>query len=192
MRKNKTFTSSIKPSILARLSMFSKKYNTPKNKMIELALLRMFETAVKAELDITFKIAKRDRVIRAFCKNAEDDAPGRASVKKVKQKEIYYADLNPRGRGGKRAPVPVVIISGNTINSRLGMSIVCPIRENVRYRGGSVTLKKDKLNKLKSDSQILAFQVKTIGHERLIKKIGEITDKQLSETKMWLRDVLKW
>lgn len=192
MKNSVVYTSSMNRGIMARLNMYTKKYNAPKNKVIELALSRLFETAVKAELDLTFKIAKRDKAIRAFSKNAADDAPGVVSEKKMKQKDIYYADLNTAGRGGKRAPVPVVIISGNTINSRLGISIVCPIRENVRYRGGSVTLKKDKLNKLKGDSQILAFQVKTIGHERLIKKIGEITDKQLAETKMWLRDVLKW
>ena len=96
------------------------------------------------------------------------------------------------GVKSKSAPVPVVIISGNTINSRLGMSIVCPVKEKVKYTGGCVVLKKDKLNKLKSDSEILAFQVKTISHERLIKKIGEITDGQLSETRIWLRDMLKW
>jgi mRNA interferase MazF len=192
MRKNKVFTSSIKPSLIARVSMYAKKYNMTKNKVIELALVRMFETMTKAELNLTFKKARRDKGIRAFLKNTENDSPAPIPGKKVKQKDIYYADLNPRGRGGKAAPVPVVIISGETINSRLGLSIVCPIRKNVKYLGGCVTLKKDKLNRLKHDSEIIAFQVKTISHERLTKKIGEITSEQLAETILWLRDILKW
>jgi len=192
MKNSVVYTSSMNRGIIARLNMYAKKYNVPKNKVIELALTRLFETAVKAELDLTFKIAKHDRVITAFLKNPADDATKGISGKKPKQKDIYYADLNPVGVKSKSAPVPVVIISGNTINSRLGMSIVCPVKEKVKYTGGCVVLKKDKLNKLKSDSEILAFQVKTISHERLIKKIGEITDGQLSETRIWLRDMLKW
>jgi mRNA interferase MazF len=163
-----------------------------KNSVIELALSRLFKTAAKAELDITFKIAKRDKVIRAFGKNQEDDVPAPVSNKKVKQKEIYYADLNPAVRRSRSASVPVVIISGDTINSRFGMSIVCPIKKNIKYLGGCVALKKDKLNKLRHDSEILAFQVKTISHERLTKKIGEITSEQLAETIVWIRDILKW
>ncbi len=192
MRKNKVFTSSLNPALLARLNMYASKYNMTKNSVIELALSRLFETAVKAELNITFKIARRDKSIRAFLKDIENAAFAPIHGKKVKQKDIYYTDLNPRGRGGKAAPVPVVIISGNTINSRFGLSIVCPIRKDIKYLGGCVELKKDKFNNLKHDSEILAFQVKTISHERLTKKIGEITDEQLAETIIWLRDILKW
>ncbi len=192
MKNHVTYTSTMNRGTMARLNMYAKKYNVPKNKVIELALSRLFETAAKAELSATFKAARRDKGIKAFLKNIENDNPAPIPNKKVKQKEIYYADLNPSGRGGKTAPVLVVIISGNTINSRLGMSIVCPISEKAKYAGGCVVLKKDKLNKLKSDSEIIAFQVKTISHDRLTKKIGEITDKQLAETILWLRNVLKW
>lgn len=70
MRKNKTFTSSIKPGILATLGMFSRKYNTPKNKIIEMALSRYFKAVKRKELAETFKIAKRDKQISAFSRLA--------------------------------------------------------------------------------------------------------------------------
>jgi mRNA-degrading endonuclease toxin of MazEF toxin-antitoxin module len=192
MRKNKIITTTINPQLISRLNMYAFRYKMQKNSVIELALSRLFETGAKAELNLTFKLARRDKGIRTFLKNIENDNPAPIPKKKVKQKEIFYADLTPRGKGGKSLPVPVVIISGDTINSRFGMSIVCPIQEKVKYLGGCVVLKKDKLNNLKNDSEILAFQVKTISHERLTKKIGEITGKQLAETIIWLRDILKW
>ncbi len=192
MKSYKIVTTSIDRGLISRINMYAFRYKMTKNSVIELALSRLFKTAARAELEVTFKIAKRDKVIRAFGKNQEDDAPGLISAKKMKQKEIYFADLNPAARRSRSASVPVVIISGDTINSQFGMSIVCPIKKNIKYLGGCVALKKDKLNNLRHDSEILAFQVKTISHERLTKKIGEITGEQLAETIIWLRDILKW
>jgi mRNA interferase MazF len=110
----------------------------------------------------------------------------------MKQKEIYYANLNPSRRSKKVIMVPVVIISGNIMNNHLGMCIVCPLNEKVKYYAGCVVLKKDKLNKLKQDSEIITFQMSTIAQKKLIKKIGEITDRQLNEVIAGLSDVLKW
>ena len=45
----------------------------------------------------------------------------------MRQRDIYWADLNPvKGteQAGKRL---VVIISGNTMNEHLGVSIICPL-----------------------------------------------------------------
>ena len=192
MKNSVIYTNTMNKGTMARLNMYAFRYKMTKNSVIELALSCFFKTAARAELEMTFKIAKRDKVIRAFGKNQEDDAPAPVSDKKVKQKDIYYADLNPAVRRSRSASVPVVIISGDTINGQFGMSIVCPIKKGIKYLGGCVALKKDKLNNLGHDSEILAFQVKTISHDRLKKKIGEITDVQLNETIVWLRDILKW
>ena len=110
----------------------------------------------------------------------------------MKQRDIYYADLNPSARSKKMSSVPVVIISGNVMNAGPGMCIVCPLSENVHYYGSCVVLKKDKINKLKHDAEIITFKVITIGQERLIKKIGEITKEQMHEIIEGLSDVLKW
>jgi mRNA interferase MazF len=110
----------------------------------------------------------------------------------MKQKEIYYADLNPSARSKKMSMVPVVIISGNIMNTKLGMCIVCPLSEDIHYYSGCVVLRKNKINKLKHDAEIITFQIRTITQKRLIKKIGEITDEQLAELKLGLNDILKW
>lgn len=73
MSKNKIFTSSINPVLLAKMELYAKRYNMTKNKVIELALTRLFETASKAELTLSFKAAKRDKKMRSFSKYASGD-----------------------------------------------------------------------------------------------------------------------
>lgn len=73
MGRKKTFTSSINSRILATLNMYSRKYNTPKNKIIEEALSRFFDGIHKTELRLTFEAAKHEKRIREFPKTASTD-----------------------------------------------------------------------------------------------------------------------
>lgn len=82
MRKNKTLTTSVNPRIIATLSMFSKKYNTPKNKIIEMALSRYFKAVKRTELKETFNAAKRDKQIKAFTNFASGNLTKVLSKKK--------------------------------------------------------------------------------------------------------------
>jgi mRNA interferase MazF len=97
------------------------------------------------------------------------------------QKDIYWANLNPTKGKEQKGERPVVVISGNTMNKNFGVLIVCPISSKIKNYAGTVKLEKDKINKLGEDSEIITFQIRTISKERMIKKIGEITDKQLKE-----------
>ncbi len=99
----------------------------------------------------------------------------------MKQKDIYLADLNPVKGSAQAGVRPVVIVSGNTMNDNFGVSIVCPISTKVKKFASCVVLKKNKLNNLKSDSEIITFQIRTISQARLKKKIGEISSTQLNE-----------
>ena|ERR1035437_3921442 len=105
------------------------------------------------------------------------------------QKDIYWADLNPTKGKEQKGRRPVVIISGNTMNENFGVFIVCPISSKVKSYAGSVNLEKDKKNKLSENSEIITFQIRTISKERMIKKIGEITDEQLKEIFCSLNEV---
>lgn len=110
----------------------------------------------------------------------------------MKQKDIYLANLN-LGRGqeqlGRR---PVVIVSGNAMNDNLGIFIVCPISSKIKNYAGCLILKKNKINNLSVDSEVITFQIRTIAKERLIKKIGVISDRELGEMVNLLNDVLKY
>lgn len=105
------------------------------------------------------------------------------------QKDIYWADLNPVKGKEQKGKRPVAIISGNTMNKNFDVCIICPISSIVKNYVGSVKLEKNKINKLDKDSEVLTFQVRTISKARMIKKIGEITDKQLKEVFYALNEV---
>lgn len=97
------------------------------------------------------------------------------------QKDIYWANLNPTKGKEQKGERPVVIISGNTMNTNFGVSIICPISSKIKNYAGCVKLEKNKINKLNEDSEIITFQIRTIAKERMIRKIGEITNEQLKE-----------
>ena len=105
------------------------------------------------------------------------------------QKDIYWANLDPIKGKEQKGKRPVVIISGNTMNKNLGIFIICPISSKIKDYVGTVKLKKDKINKLSIDSEIITFQIRTISKERILKKIGEITDEQLKDIFYTLNEV---
>ena len=110
----------------------------------------------------------------------------------MNQKDIYYANLNPTKGSEQRGIRPVVIISGNAMNDNIGVCIVCPLTSKIKNYSGCIILKKNKLNKLKENSEVITFQIRTISMERLTKKIGEITDEQLQLIKKGLNEILTY
>lgn len=110
----------------------------------------------------------------------------------MKQGEIWMADLNPVEGSKQRGIRPVIIISGNAMNNNLGISIVCPLTSKVKNYAGCLVLEKDDLNGLEQDSEVITFQIRTVSHDRLIRKIGSITPKQLEQIKKGLEEILRY
>jgi len=110
----------------------------------------------------------------------------------MKQREIYLADLNPVKGSEQRGIRPVVVISGNSMNDHLGISIICPLSTKVKNYAGCLILEKDAINGLEQDSEIITFQVRTLTAERFIRKLGEITEDQLREIKKGLTEILTY
>ncbi|MEP7128197.1 MAG: type II toxin-antitoxin system PemK/MazF family toxin [Chitinophagales bacterium] len=110
----------------------------------------------------------------------------------MKQREIWFANLNPT-KGREQSGIrPVVILSGNSLNDHLDICIVCPLTSKVKHYAGCVLLKKDKVNGLKEDSEIITFQIRAISKQRLTKKIGEITVEQLRRLKEGLIEIIHY
>ena len=110
----------------------------------------------------------------------------------MKQREIWLADLNPVKGSEQKGIRPVVIVSGNAMNDNLGICIVCPLSTKVKNYAGCLVLKKDEMNGLDQDSEIITFQVRTISKERLISIKGAITKQQLEIIKKGLQEVLTY
>jgi mRNA interferase MazF len=110
----------------------------------------------------------------------------------MKQGDIYWTELDPVKGSEQKGKRPALIISGNAMNDNLDIVICCPLTTSVKKYAGCVKLNADRFNKLKTDSEIITFQIRTLSKERLTKKIGEITDQQLGEVLAGLNEILKY
>jgi mRNA interferase MazF len=96
-------------------------------------------------------------------------------MKKIKQFDIWIADLEPQ-RGTETGKVrPVLIVQTNLLKDHPS-TIVCPITTNVAPESDilRVHIKKGTAN-LKSDSDVMIDQIRAIDNRRLTSKVGELT-----------------
>ena len=100
---------------------------------------------------------------------------------KIKQFEIWVADLNPRIGTETGKIRPVIVVQTNLLNQEHPSTVICPITTNVKPGAEilRVHLKKSKFG-LKEDCDIMIDQVRAIDNKRLVKKIGEV-DSNLGE-----------
>lgn len=110
----------------------------------------------------------------------------------MRQCEIWYANLNP-GKGSEQLGFrPIVIVSGNLLNEYLQIVITCPLTTKIKNYKGNVILEPDEINGLTEKSEIMTFHIRSVSKDRLVKKIGRITEKQLNELKIGLDDILRY
>ena len=110
---------------------------------------------------------------------------------KVKQFDIWIADLEPQ-RGTETGKVrPILIVQTNLLNNEHPSSVVCPITTNVEKDSDilRVHIKKGVAN-LKIDSDIMIDQIRAIDNRRLVSKIGELTKDLQLKVKENIRIIL--
>jgi mRNA interferase MazF len=110
----------------------------------------------------------------------------------MKQGEIWYANLNPIKGQEQTGIRPVVIISGNLLNTYLNIIICCPLTTKIKNYKGNVVLQPTTKNKLKQASEILTFHIRSISKERLTKKIGEITTEEIHKIKITMNEIMDY
>jgi mRNA interferase MazF len=100
---------------------------------------------------------------------------------KIKQFEIWIADLDPK-MGTEAGKIrPVLIVQTDLLNDIHPSTLICPITSIVEPGADilRVHIKKG-IAKLKEDGDIMIDQVRSIDNKRLQKKIGTIpTDLEL-------------
>lgn len=110
----------------------------------------------------------------------------------MKQKEIWLTNLNPTQGSEQRGIRPVVVVGGNAMNDHFGVCIVCPLSSKIEGYAGCLILKKDALNGLSQDSEVITFQIRTVAKERFLQKIGVISEEQLRQLKKGLTEILTY
>jgi mRNA interferase MazF len=94
---------------------------------------------------------------------------------KIKQFEIWTADLNPQIGTEPGKIRPVLIIQTDLLNLIHPSTVICPITTNV-IKGSEILrvhIKKGIAN-VQKPSDLMIDQIRAIDNKRLIKRIGEL------------------
>ena len=110
---------------------------------------------------------------------------------KIKQYEIWIADLNPRFGTETGKTRPVLVIQTDLLNQFHPSTIVCPLTTNVKPGATILRVHLAKGSaKLKEACDIMIDQVRAIDNKRLLKKTGELTREKIEIIKTNLSIVL--
>ncbi len=110
----------------------------------------------------------------------------------MRQCEIWYANLDPTKGSEQKGFRPVVIISGNMLNTYLPVVIACPLTTKIKNYKGNIVLEPSEINGLSKPSEIMIFHIRSISKDWLVKKIGNITSDELATLKKGLDDILRY
>lgn len=110
---------------------------------------------------------------------------------KIRQYEIWLADLNPKFGTEAGKLRPVLIVQSDILNRVHPSSIICPITTNIK---DGVSILRVNLVKgtggLKSESSIMIDQVRAIDNKRLLKRVGKLPNSLESKIVESLRTIL--
>ncbi len=111
----------------------------------------------------------------------------------MKQREIWIVNLDPTVGSEIKKKRPAVIVNSNEIG-KLPLKIIAPITDfKPRYVSVPwfVKIEPNGQNGLKKSSVIDTFQVRSIDEQRLIEKIGEISESEMERVKEALGKVFE-
>ncbi len=110
---------------------------------------------------------------------------------KIKQFEIWIADLSPRVGTETGKIRLVIIVQTDLLNKEHPSTVICPITTNVKPDSEilRVHLKKSTFG-LKEDCDIMIDQVRTIDNKRFVKKVGEVDNDTADKVRENLKIVL--
>ncbi|MCB0278083.1 MAG: type II toxin-antitoxin system PemK/MazF family toxin [Calditrichaeota bacterium] len=103
----------------------------------------------------------------------------------VEQYDIYLINLDPTVGAEIKKTRPCVIISPNELNSHLKTVIVVPLTSKVHNFPFRV---KTKL--MNKNGELVVDQIRTIDKKRLIKRIGTLSSRSISQLKSTIYEML--
>ena len=94
---------------------------------------------------------------------------------KIKQFDIWTADLNPQIGTEPGKIRPVLIVQTDLLNSLHPSTIICPITTNVVKESDilRVHIKKG-ISNIQKPSDLMIDQIRAIDNKRFVQKIGEL------------------
>lgn len=109
----------------------------------------------------------------------------------MKQGEIWLINLDPTIGAEITKTRPAIIVSDNSLG-KLPLKVIVPItdwKDRYEIAPWMVKIESDKTNGLTKDSSADCFQVRSVSHERFVRKIGIALD-IMDDIKIGLSKVL--
>lgn len=104
--------------------------------------------------------------------------------------EIWLVNFSP-SIGHEIAKVRPALLIGDETLGALDLSLVIPLTDSQKFaQPWHVPVKRSPLNKLKKDSVVDCFQIKSVSHQRFQRKIGALSQADMDEVKLCLISVL--
>ncbi len=94
---------------------------------------------------------------------------------RIKQFEIWIADLNPQVGTETGKSRPVIVVQTNLLNNVLHPStLICPITTNINLKAEILRIHLNKgMANINQDCDIMTDQLRAIDNKRLVKKLGK-------------------
>lgn len=103
---------------------------------------------------------------------------------KIKQYDVWIADLNPRYGTEAGKTRPVVVLQTDLLNKIHPSTIICPITTNVQPESEILRVHLNQgTAKLKEECDIMIDQIRAIDNKRLVAKLGSLPEKTINKIK---------
>lgn len=102
----------------------------------------------------------------------------------VKQYQILLVNLDPTIGSETKKTRPCVVISPNEMNRYLQTIIIAPLTSSSKPYPTRVEVKQNK-----TKGWIVLDQVRTIDRQRVSKVLGQLTEKEIQQTKAVLKEI---
>lgn len=102
----------------------------------------------------------------------------------LKQYQIVLVNLNPTVGSEMKKTRPCVIISPNEMNKHLDMIVIAPMTSSSKNYPTRVEINHDK-----KTGWIVLDQIRTVDRRRIIKILGNLSEKEFKKVKEVLREL---
>ena len=102
-----------------------------------------------------------------------------------KRYEIYFADLNPTIGSEINKIRPVVVISGDEMNTNLETVVICPLTSKLHPKWRT----RLQINCADKHAEIAVDQIRTISKQRLKNKLDKLSDIKAAQLRKLITDM---
>jgi len=103
----------------------------------------------------------------------------------VNQYEIYWVNLDPTVGHEVKKTRPCVVISPDEMNHNIGTVIIAPVTSALKSYPSRVMC-----NVQEKKGTIMLDQIRTVDKKRLIRKIAQLSIKEIREVKLKIKEML--